>query len=355
MPDTGSAYADEGTLAHACCALLLKRHLGLPTAGEEGDIARLSSYRTGEMDEHAETYKTIVLEKYNAARARTPDALLLVEVRLDFTEWMPEAFGTADAVIIADGLMEVIDFKYGKGVKVDAAENPQMQIYALGAWSRFSFEYNIERVRMTIVQPRIDNLSEWELPTGDLLAWACYRLRPLAAEAYGGGGRQKPGEWCRFCKVKGCCSAMADLAFKTVEEHPYPETISPEEMATGVLPLLDTIKTWLKGVEEYTLGQALGGQRYEGYKLVAGRSVRKVTDPESVMAALRPLFAEEAYMRPRELKTLTDLEKVVGKKRFASLCGEWVDKPLGKPALVPVGDKRPELSADAFAGVEFGE
>ena len=355
MPDKGSPYADEGTLAHAYCARLLKQHLGQPTDNEDADIARLSSYHTGEMEEHADTYKTIVLEKYNAALSRTADALLLVEVRLDFTEWMPEAFGTADAVIIADGQMEVIDFKYGKGVKVSAVENPQMQIYALGAWSRFSFEYNIRQVRMTIVQPRIDNLSEWELPVSDLLAWAKYRLKPSAAEAYGHDGRQKPGDWCRFCKVKASCTAMADLAFSTVESHPKPATISPEEMAASVLPLLDTIKTWVKGVEEYTLEQALSGMKYEGYKLVAGRSIRKIIDPESVMSALRPLFAEEAYMKPPELKTITDLEKVIGKKRFASLCGQWIDKPQGKPALVPESDKRPELEADAFSGVELGE
>ena len=181
IPDSGSAFAEEGTLAHAYCARHLKEFLGLQTKDEEEEISRLAgTYHTGEMDEYTETYKTIVLEKYNAARAKTPDAQLLVEVRLDFTGWMPEAFGTADAVIIADGTMEIIDFKYGKGVKVSAFENPQMMIYALGAYQQFSFEYNIQRVRMTIVQPRIDNLSEYELGAVDLLAWARYALKPKA-------------------------------------------------------------------------------------------------------------------------------------------------------------------------------
>ena len=356
IPDSGSAFAEEGTLAHAYCAKHLKEFLHQPTKDEEAEIAELfDKYHTGEMDEYTETYKTIVLEKFNAARARTRDAQLLVEVRLDFTEWMPEAFGTADAVIIADGMMEVIDFKYGKGVKVSAVGNPQMQIYALGAFSRFSFEYNIQRVRMTIVQPRIDNLSEYELSVADLLAWARYQLRPKAEEAFGDKGRQEPGEWCRFCKVKATCRALADTTFEAVEQHPDPKTIAPDEMAGRVLPLLDVIKTWVKGVEDYTLEQALGGQKYAGFKLVAGRSVRKIIDPEAVMGALSGQFAEDAYMKPRELKTITDLEKVIGKKRFSELCGEWIDKPQGKPTLVPESDKRPELSGDDFANVSLSE
>lgn len=357
IADSGSTFAEEGTLAHAYCAKHLKGFLGLPTADEDAEIKQLfDKYHTGEMDEYTDTYKTIVLEKYNAARAKTPDAQLLVEVKLDFSEWMPEAFGTADAVIIADGTMEIIDFKYGKGVKVSAVKNPQMQIYALGAYSQFSFEYNIQRVRMTIVQPRIDNLSEYELSTVDLLAWATYQLMPKAKEAFEGKGHQMPGEWCQFCKVKATCKALADIAFAAVEQHPDPKTISPEEMASRVLPMLDTIKTWIKGVDEYTLEQALNGQKYQGFKLVAGRSVRKITDQEAVIGALsKAEFAEDAYMKPRELKTITDLEKIIGKKRFAEICGEWIDKPQGKPTLVPESDKRPELDTDDFSKVDLSE
>ena len=355
IPDSGSVFAEEGSLAHAYCAKALKEFLGQPVDGEEREIAQLSRYHTGEMDEYVETYKTIVLEKYNAARAKTADAQLLVEVRLSFQKWMPQAFGTADAVIIADGVMEIIDFKYGKGVKVSAHENPQMKIYALGAYAEFSFEYNIRSVRMTIVQPRIDNLSEFEMDAPVLLAWARYQLEPAAREAYDGEGRQKPGDWCRFCKAKATCRALAEMTFSAVEDHPDPETVTPEEMASLVLPMLETIKTWVKGVEEYTLARALDGQRYPGYKLVAGRSVRRITDPEAVMAALSADFDEEAYMRPRELKTITDLEKTVGKKRFTALCGEWIDKPMGKPALVPESDKREPLSADSFSGVQLSE
>lgn len=357
IADSGSSFAEEGTLAHAYCAKHLKEFLGLPTKDEEAEIAQLfETYHTGEMDEYTDTYKVIVLEKFNAARAKTPDAQLLVEVRLDFTTWMPEAFGTADAVIIADGTMEIIDFKYGKGVKVSAVKNSQMMIYALGAYQQFSFEYNIARVRMSIVQPRIDNISEYELGAVDLLAWATYQLQPKAKEAFEGNGHQMPGEWCQFCKVKATCKALADLTFAAVEEHPDPKTITAEEMAARVLPMLDTIKKWIKGVDEYTLEQALNGQKYIGFKLVAGRSVRKITDPEAVMGALSENeFAEDAYMKPRELKTITDLEKVIGKKRFNEICSQWIDKPQGKPTLVPESDKRHELSTDDFQNVDLSE
>lgn len=164
VEDKGSTFAEEGTLAHAYCTKKLKEFLGLSVDEEKAEIAQLDEqYHSGEMDEYTDTYKTIVLEKFNAARAKTKDAQLLVEVKLDFSHYVPDAFGTSDAIIIADGVMEVIDFKYGKGVKVSAVENPQMMIYALGAWDLFNFEYDIRKVRMTIVQPRIDNLSEFEL------------------------------------------------------------------------------------------------------------------------------------------------------------------------------------------------
>src|SRR5574344_1411199 len=168
VEDAGSDYAAEGTLAHAYSALKLKKFLGLPTADEEKEIEALSQYHTGEMDEYTDTYVTIVLEKFNTARAHTKDAQLLVETRLDFSKHIPDAFGTADAIIIADGTIDEMDFKYGKGVKVSAFQNPQMMIYGLGAFEKFDFEYDIRRVRMTIIQPRIDNLSEHELSTTEL-------------------------------------------------------------------------------------------------------------------------------------------------------------------------------------------
>lgn len=355
VEDKSSSYADEGTLAHAYCAKHLKTFLGVDTVDEDAEIEQFYElYHTGEMDEYTDTYKTIVLEKFNQARTKTRDAQLLVEVRLDFTKYMPEAFGTADAVIIADGCLEIIDFKYGKGVKVSAYNNPQMKIYALGAYEAFSFEYNITRVRMTIVQPRIDNLSEFEITADDLQKWAEEELQPKAKEAFSGKGKQMPGAWCQFCKVKARCKALTETALNLAKEKADPNLLTPEEIANDVLPFIDIVKSWLTGVEEYTLQAALNGTNYPGYKIVAGRSIRKITDAEAVMQELQSnAFAEESYMKPRELRSITDLEKLVGKKRFAELCGKWIEKPQGKPTLVPESDKRPayDTTADDFKDV----
>ncbi len=354
VEDKGSTFAEEGTLAHAYCAKKLKEFLGLSVEDENQEIAQLNEqYHSGEMDEYTDTYKTIVLEKFNAARKRTKDAQLLVEVKLDFSRYVPDAFGTSDAVIIADGVMEVIDFKYGKGVKVSAVENPQMMIYALGAWDLFNFEYNISTVRMTIVQPRIDNLSEFEISASDLINWAVDELQPKANEAYN-GGKQKPGDWCQFCKVKANCKALATTCVGAQQLHQDPRLISKEDMERTILPLLSTFKTWLTGVEEYSLQQALDGVEYEGFKIVEGRSVRKITDPSAVMELLdKEGFAKESYIKPTELRSITDLEKLIGKKRFSALCADYINKPQGKPTLVPESDKRPAFNqaADDFKDI----
>lgn len=356
-PDEGSSFALEGTLAHAYCALKLKEYMGLPFDNENEEIAQLKEqYHTGEMDEYTDTYKTIVLEKFTAARVATPDARLLIETRLDFTEHIPDAFGTADAIIIADGVMEVIDFKYGKGVKVSAHRNPQMMIYALGAYDRFSFDYRIERVRMTIIQPRIDNLSEYEMGVQDLLNWVDAELTPKAQQAYEGKGPQVPGEWCQFCKVKTCCRALTERCTSTAANYADPKLLTAEELAAAVLPNLAIIKTWLSGVEDYALQQALSGVTLPGWKIVEGRSVRKITDPDAAAAALSQAgYKTTEIYKPQELRTITDLEKLTGKKNFAAICGEFIDKPQSKPTLAPESDKRPAINpaADDFKGIDI--
>lgn len=357
VEDKGSEFAAEGTLAHAYCAQKLKAFLGLPTDGEAKEIAELNDrYHTGEMDEYTDTYKTIVLEKFNAARAKTKDALLLIETRLDFSEYVPDAFGTADAIIIADGTIEVIDFKYGKGVKVSAVDNPQMKIYALGAYEKFSFEYKIDRVRMTIIQPRIENFSEWELSVSELMAWTDGVLTPKAQQAYKGDGPQVPGDWCQFCKVKSNCRALTQKCIEAAKNHPDPKLISPDELATDVLPMLATVKTWLAGVEDYALQQALSGVQLHGWKIVEGRSVRKITDQDGAALALNKAgYKTTEIYKPQELRTITDLEKLTGKKQFAAICGDYIEKPQGKPTLAPESDKRPAIDplADDFKDVKF--
>ncbi len=353
--DSGSDYAAEGTLAHAYCAKKLKDFLGLPNEAEAKEIAELKDrYHTGEMDEYTDTYKTLVLEKFNEARAATKDTQLLIETRLDFSAYVPDAFGTADAIIIADGTMEVIDFKYGKGVKVSAYQNPQMQIYALGAYDKFSFEYKIDRVRMTIIQPRIANLSEYELSVSDLLAWTDTVLIPKAKQAYEGNGPQVPGDWCQFCKVKSSCRALTKKCIEAAKNNPDPKLISPDELATDVLPILATVKTWLSGVEDYALQQALSGVQLPGWKIVEGRSVRKITDQDGAAVALNKAgYKTSEIFKPQELRTITELEKMAGKKQFAVICGDFIEKPQGKPTLAPESDKRPAIDplADDFKDV----
>lgn len=355
-PDTDSSYAQEGTLAHAYCAKKLKSFMGLDTKDEEKEIAQLNDqYHTGEMDEYTDTYKTIVLEKFNAARTVTKDAQLLIETRLDFSEYVPEAFGTSDTTIIADGLMEVIDFKYGKGVRVSAVDNEQMKIYALGAYLKHSFEYRIDRVRMTIVQPRIDNLSEFEMSVADLLKWADEELRPKAAEAFSDHGIQNPGEWCQFCKVKCGCKALAEKCTSIAQGNPDPGLITPEKMAADILPWLAIIKSWVSSMEDYTLQQALAGVSYPGYKLVEGRSNRKITDDKAVITLLsKEGYDESEYMKPAVLCGIGDLEKLVGKKRLAAICADYITKPQGKPTLTTSDDKRPayNAAADDFNDIE---
>lgn len=355
IEDKGSDYAAEGTLAHAYCALKLKSVLGLPTDAEVKEIETLyDRYYSAEMLEYVETYVTIVLEKFALAREKTPDAQLLVETRLDFSEYIPDAFGTGDAIIIADEWMDVIDFKYGKGVKVSAHQNPQMMIYALGAFDKFSFEYKITNVRMTIVQPRIDNLSEFEMTVEDLMQWTDVELRPKARMAFEGKGPQVPGEWCQFCKVKSTCRALANKCIAANAEHPDPKLLSIHELATDVLPLIATIKLWLAGVEDYALGQAMSGVELPGWKVVEGRSIRRVTNQEEAAKALNKAgYQDGDIFKPRELRTITELEKLTGKKQFMTICGDYIEKPAGKPTLAPDSDKRPAIDpvADDFKGV----
>lgn len=352
MPDNGSEYAKEGTLAHAYCAKALKVMNGEPTDGEDKEIEELrEAYHTNEMDEHVETYATIVSEKLARAAMKVKDSTLIVEKRLDFTRWIPDSFGTADAIIITDGTLEVIDFKYGKGVEVSAEWNPQMMIYALGAIAEYEDEYNIQRVRMTIVQPRLSNLSEFEIDVNGLSWWASTVLKPKAAEAMEGKGKQSCGEWCRFCKVKTTCAKLAGEVMAIAEEFGGKETIGADDMAEKVLPKLATIKAWATAVEEYALAQALQGVEYKGFKLVAGRSVRKVTDAgELSKRLLEKGYATDEVFKPLELKGITDLEKAVGKKEFAAISDGLIMKPQGKPTLVPDSDKREPLNS---ADVDF--
>lgn len=351
--DEATDYTKEGTLAHAYCALGLKTYLGQDASHEEREISELSDYISDEMNGYVKGYIDYVTGIYAKEKKATPDALLDVESELDLSKWIPEGFGTSDAVIIADGTMHVIDFKYGKGVKVDAVGNTQMRIYALGALEKYAFEYDIRCIVMTIYQPRMANVSSDVVTPEELLRWGQEVVVPKAREAFDGKGRTVPGEWCRFCRARHQCRALAGMA-KAAEEYNDPALMTADEIAEKILPVLPVIKAWCSSMEEYATAEALKGTKFRGYKLVEGRSVRQISNPEKAADALRQAgFSDDQIYRPKDLQTITALEKLAGKKRFAEICGDYIVKPAGRPTLVPESDKRPvydQAKAD-FEGI----
>lgn len=355
VKDEGSDFAAEGTLAHAIASRKILETLGRPHDEQDREIEELRErYYSEEMEGYTDTYRSIVLEKFNEAKTRSKDARLLVEVRLDFGAFLPDAFGTADAVIIADDLMEVIDFKYGKGVKVDADHNPQMMIYALGALDEFLLDYDIKRVRMTIVQPRIDNLSECGMMVGELTAWRTVTLKPAAEKAFAGVGDQVPGEWCQFCKVRATCSALAEKARQICNEDFREARLISDENIPGLLPLVPVLKGWLEDFASHALQRALDGATIKGYKLVEGKSNRQITDQDALLGALLVKgYQRDDLLKKPELKAIGELEKLVGKKAFAEIGKPWLVKPQGKPTLVEESDKRPVWKPKESASEDF--
>lgn len=340
FPDKAGDFAQEGTLAHEFGEEFLKG----------GDEARLAELRTEkfyseELEEYAKGYAGFVQERFELAKKSTPDAVLRIEEKIDMTAYVPEGFGTGDAIILADGTMDIIDLKYGKGVPVSAVENKQMMLYALGALDMLGFMYAIDKVRMIIYQPRLDNISEYEMPADDLTAWGTDVLKPTAAIAYKGEGDFVPGKHCQFCLAKAQCRALADQNLKAAE-HEFDDValLSDAELA-DILLKADSIKNWISAVEEYVLQAALDGKKFPGFKLVEGRSIRRYSDEEKVAETLIANgFKKENIYEPAKLKTITSMEKLITKKTFTALLGDLVVKPQGKPTLVPASDKRPELN-----------
>lgn len=353
--DEGSDFAAEGTLAHAIASRKILETLGRLHDEQDREIEELRErYYSEEMEGYTDTYRAIVLEKFNDAKTRSKDAQLLVEVRLDFGAFLPDAFGTADAVIIADDLMEVIDFKYGKGVKVDADHNPQMMIYALGALDEFLMDYDIKRVRMTIVQPRIDNLSECGMMVGELTAWRTITLKPAAERAFAGVGDQVPGEWCQFCKVRSVCTAIAEKARQVCNEDFREARLISDEDIPELLPLVPVLKGWLEDFASHALQRALDGATIKGYKLVEGKSNRQITDSDALLGALLVKgFQRDVLLKKPELRPIGELEKIVGKKAFAEIGKPWLVKPQGKPTLAEESDKRPVWKPKESASEDF--
>jgi hypothetical protein len=338
--DKCSNYAAEGTDAHALCEYKLRRALGL-TAEDPTD--HLTWYNE-EMNDCATGYVAYVLERIEAAKQACADPIVLIEQRVDFSRWVESGFGTADALIIADGKLEICDYKHGLGVLVRAEENPQLMCYALGALELFDNIYDIETVIMTIYQPRRDNVSTYELSKEDLFKWAEEVLKPTAELAFAGNGNFLCGEWCGFCKAKNECRARAEANLSLARyEFELPPLLSDEDIE-DILVKVDDLVAWASDIKEYALQQAICGKEWSGWKLVEGRSNRKYINDTAVASVV-----ENVGFDPYERKVLgvTAMQKLLGKTRFDELLSAYIDKPQGKPTLVPESDKRPAMSTAA--------
>ena len=353
--DTTSAYAEEGTQAHAVAELKLRHANGeINGANFSRKLNKLKKgeYWCGEMDEATDYYRDAVLEVLAGAGE---DAELMIEQHFNLDEYVPGCFGTSDAVVIGDDAINVIDLKYGKGVKVDAVGNSQLRLYGLGAVALFGGIYDFTKVRMTIIQPRLDHISTEELPLEELLRWAVEEIRPAAEEALSGSERTRCGDWCQFCPAKAVCRTRAEYCLELArDDFRQPALLTAEEIGE-VLRRAETIKKWAADVADYALQQALAGEHYDGWKVVEGRSNRKYADEIKVAETLKGAGFDEAMLYERKLLGLTAMEKLVGKKKLTETLGDLIIKPAGKPVLVPESDKREALNTADQAKADFKE
>ena len=347
--NNSSAAAAEGTLAHELGELKLKKELGeISTRKYNIEFKKIQDnvLFTNDMPDYVDVYVETCMEKVAEARATTPDAKYSIEQRLNFTRWVPQGFGTGDMVIIGDGSIEIIDLKYGKGIPVSAIDNKQMRLYALGAIAAFSFLYEIENVKMTIAQPRLDSISTEEISATDLMAWAEEFVKPAADQAFRGEGEYCSGQHCVFCRAKAVCRTRAEDAMDLAkfEFAAYP-TLTTEEIGE-VLGKVDNLAKWAKDVQKYALDQALSGIDYKGWKLVEGKSNRRYTDADMVAnVLLENKYLEDIIYKPLELQGISNMEKNIGKKIFNELLNDYIEKPQGKPTLVIETDKREEFNS----------
>jgi hypothetical protein len=359
FPDNAGQAAAEGTLAHSLGELITKFKLKkISKQVYQRELKKIEADKLFDqsMMDHAESYSVFVLERYYEAQSHTKDAVIYLEHLLNLTDYVPDGFGTGDSVIIADGTMEIIDLKYGKGVLVTATNNKQMMLYALGALKDFDFIYDIDTVRMTIFQPRLDNFSTWEVKVEDLLSWAELDLKPKAALAFKGEGEFLPGTHCQFCKAKAMCKANADYNLELARyEFAIPELLTDEEVA-DILERAKNFTDWLKAVTGHALNEAVNnGKKWPGWKLVEGKSNRTYSDETAVANRLVEKGFAEDLIYKRELLGITAMEKAIGKKEFAVHLGGLIIKPQGKPTLAPTSDKREELNSVDAAQKEFAD
>nr|DAZ39485.1 MAG TPA: Protein of unknown function (DUF2800) [Caudoviricetes sp.] len=345
--DTSGTAADEGTAAHALSEHKLKKALHIRSKRP------ISEYGSDEMEECTDAYVDFVMEQVELARNSCNDPIILIEKRLDFSCYVPDGFGTGDCLIISDDRLHIIDFKYGMGVLVDAVDNPQMKLYALGALEIYDSLYDINEVSMTIFQPRRENVSTWTVPVEELKVWAEEELKPKAVKAYNGEGEYIPGEWCTFCKAAVRCRARAEEKLKLAQtEFKMPPLLTDNEIEE-ILFILPDLTKWANEITAYATDAAVNhGKEWNGFKVVEGRSVRKYKDEDAIAEKAVASGFKDIYRK--SLIPMTEMQKLMGKTKFEEILGSLIYKPPGKPTLVPNSDKRPAMNV-ADAKNEFNE
>lgn len=355
--DKGSIFAQEGTLAHSLGELMITFKLGrIKKAEYKKQLAKIAEHEmySESMYEYCDGYATFVMEKFAEAQAKTKDAQIFLEVKLDMTKYVPEGYGTSDVVIVADHTAFKIDLKYGKGVSVSAVQNKQLMLYALGVLDKYEFLYAIDNIELTIYQPRIDNVESWSITVAELEHWAENELKPKAQLAFDGKGEHVPGAHCGFCKGKAVCKALADSMLE-LAKHDFAEakTLSDEEVS-NIVSKTKMFTSWLDAVNDYALDQAVNhGKQWPDYKLVEGRSNRKYIDEKQVAEKLLASGIKEESIYNKKILSITALESEIGKKEVSALLDGLIIKPQGKPTLAPSSDKRPEFTGKDSAIKDF--
>lgn len=339
IPDKSSEYAAQGTDAHCLAEYKLLKLLGKSKKDPTGNL----KYFDKEMDECTDSYAQYVSEEISKAKKMCMDVLVLIEQRLDFSKWVPNGFGTCDCIIAADDVLRIIDLKYG-ALRIESEKNPQLMCYALGALEMFDSIYDINRVSMTIFQPRRENVSTYCLTKAELLRWADTILAPAAKLASKGEGNFKAGEHCRFCKIKAICRERAAYNL-SLAKYDFQEPVNLEDdEIEEILSKADELTAWSSDVKEFALQKAIQGKQWTNWKLVEGRVNRKYTDESKVTNLVK-----KAGFDPYEHKVLgiTAMTRLLGKAKFDELLGSYIEKPKGKPTLVPMSDKRSAMNSAA--------
>lgn len=341
FPDKTSEFMEEGTLAHEIAEFKVKSYF-LEPIPKATYTRRLNKFKKearfdNEMLIHTDTYLEYI--KGEAMQSNSKP-FIVVEQKIDFNKYVPEGFGTADCVLINGNTLQVIDFKYGKGVKVDAEDNPQMKLYALGVLEQYGMLYNIQNIKMSIVQPRIDNVSSYEMPVENLIEWGENVVKPQAQKAFMGLGEYLQGEHCKFCKAKGACEFRAKENMQIVEEIQKTTGVVSNAELGEMITKTDGIEQWLKDIKTYALEQLLKGHEVPGWKAVEGKSNRKLVDVDKAFEILEANGYDSAILYEKKPLTLTQLEKTIGKSKIAEAIGDYIEKPKGAPTLAKESDKR---------------